>query len=344
MTGSGGLPFVSVVIPARNEEHNIRTCIEGLHRLDYPKDRLEIIIADGLSTDRTREIAESLGATVVENPGLYVANGRHVGFEHSKGDYVAFSDADCVVDRGWIRDALKYFDDPTVGGVSGPTLVPPDETPFGRGAAWAFSIAVASGASCQADAIARVREVRDMPGGNCICRREVIEQVMPLATGLVASEDVEMNWRIRKNGWRLLRVPEFRVWHYKRPAPKRLARQIYRFGVTRCQCGKISREMLGFWHWVMAAWIPLAVVVIAVLAVWAPTALIYLAAAAGVGLVALFVAAWIGTRSLPAALNGVLAFLILAVAWPAGFLHEVFFPARYFREHSIHRRRTRAGR
>ncbi|MBN1916650.1 MAG: glycosyltransferase [Verrucomicrobia bacterium] len=340
MSAPGQLPFVSVVIPARNEESNIRTCIEALHRLDYPKDRLEIIIADGMSGDRTREIAESLGAIVVENPGLYVADGRHVGFEHSKGEFVAFSDADCVVDRGWIRDALKYFDDPTVGAVSGPTLVPPNETRFGRGAAWAFSLAVAGGASCQADTITRAREVRDMPGGNCICRREVIEQVMPLATGLVASEDVEMNWRIRKNGWRLLQVPEFRVWHYKRPTPKRLARQIYRFGVTRCQCGKISREMLGFWHWAMAAWMPLAVVLVAILAVWTPKALLAFAGAAVVGLVGLFVAAWIGTRSFVAALNAVFAFLILLMAWPVGFLHEVLFPARYFREHSVHRRRT----
>ena len=153
MTPPVELPFISVVIPTRNEEKNIGHCLESLKALDYPPDRFEVILADAKSTDRTREIAEGYGARVVTNEGLSVAYGRQVGFEHSKGELVAFSDADCVMDPGWLRNAVKYFDDPTVGSIGGPTLVPPGETAFGRGAAFVFSLAVAGGASCQAGSV-----------------------------------------------------------------------------------------------------------------------------------------------------------------------------------------------
>jgi len=324
-------PFISVIIPARNEEQNIQRCLESLKALDYPPDRFEVIIADGKSTDRTREIAEGYGARVVTNEGLYVAQGRHVGFEHSRGELIAFSDADCVMEASWLRDAVKYFDDASVGGISGPTLVPPGETAFGRGAAWIFSLAVAGGVSCQADTVKRVREVEDLPGANCIYRREVIEQVMPLSTGLVASEDVEMNWRIRKNGWRLLHVPDVRLWHYKRPTPRRLARQVYRFGVTRCQCAKISCAMLKPAHVLVAAWMPLALATILVLAILAPKVLVYFAVAVGIGLLGVLVAAWVRTGALSSALTALAALGIVFVAWPVGFLQEIFFPSRRFR-------------
>ncbi len=334
MSTPGELPFVSVIIPARNEETNIRACLESLGALDYPADRYEVIIADAMSTDGTREVAESFGAIVVPNEGLYVANGRHVGFEHSKGELIAFSDADCVMDRAWLRDAVKYFDDSTVGGISGPTLVSPGETRFGRGVAWVFTLAVAGGISCQADTVKGVREVTDLPGANCIYRREVIEQAMPLATGLVAGEDVEMNWHIRKHGWRLLHVPDAQLWHYKRPSPKQFARQVYRFGVTRCQCAKISWEMLSPLHMLVAAWIPLVIAAIVLLARFAPMALAYGAIAAGAALAGLLIGAWATTKSPASAVNAVFALAIILVAWPVGFLQEIVFPARYFREHS----------
>jgi succinoglycan biosynthesis protein ExoA len=339
MSSPGELPFVSIVIPARNEEGNIRACLESLSALDYPADRTEVIIADGNSTDRTREIAESLGAIVVPNEGLTVAYGRQAGFERAKGDFIVFCDADMAFERSWLRNGVKYFDDPTVGSIGGPTLVPPGEKPFGRGAAFVFSLAVAGGGSCQADTVGRVREAKDIPGGNSMHRREVLEQVMPIATPLAASEDVEMNWRIRRNGWRLLHVPDFVVWHYKRPTPARLARQLYRFGVTRCQCGKISREMLSLAHLLVAAWMPLAIGVVIALALLAPTMLLVLAVVVGLTLVAFFATAWVRMRSLAAALSALLALGILLVAWPVGFYQELVFPDRRIRAYL----RSRAG-
>ena len=98
-------PFISVVIPARNAEDIIANCLKSLEELDYPKDRFEVLVVDGLSTDRTREIAKNHGATVVENPGLRVVSARNTGFEAAQGELIAFSDADCVMDRNWLKNS-----------------------------------------------------------------------------------------------------------------------------------------------------------------------------------------------------------------------------------------------
>ncbi len=334
MSSPAELPFISVVIPVKNAEAYIRDCVESLKALDYPADRFEVIIADGSSTDQTREIAASYGVTVLTDEVEMVSHGRHVGFKHSRGDFIAFSDADCIMEPGWLRNALKYFDDPEVGGVTGPTLIPMGETRFGRGAGFVFSLAVVSGASCHADAASKVVRVRDLPGANCIYRREVIEQVMPLGTMLI-TEDVEMNWRIRKHGWKLLRTPDVRLCHNKRPTPRRFSRQIYRYGMGRCQCAKISCAMLAPAHALVAAWIPLAIAAIPLLAIFAPVLLAIVASVAAIGVLGFLLVAWVRTGSLAAAFGAVLAMTIVLVLWPLGFLRELFFPIRRLEESSL---------
>ena len=138
-------PFISVVIPARNAEDIIENCLKSLRELDYPKDRMEVIIADGLSTDRTREIAESYGAKVIANPGLRVVSGRNIGFEAAQGELIAFSDADCVMDRYWLKNSIKYFEDERVAGIGGPNLVPQSESAFGKAAGFLFDYAFSFG-------------------------------------------------------------------------------------------------------------------------------------------------------------------------------------------------------
>ena len=64
------LPFVSIIIPAKNEEKLLRGCISSLHQLDYPKEKIEIIIVDGLSTDNTAGVAREMGAKVIEGEGV----------------------------------------------------------------------------------------------------------------------------------------------------------------------------------------------------------------------------------------------------------------------------------
>lgn len=121
-------PTVSVIVAARNEERFIAECIRSLARLDYPKDRLEIIIVNDRSTDRTGEIiAGEISAypfmrvvtTSAEQGNLRgKTNAVARGVDCSTGEILLFTDADCTVQAGWVRATVDAFDNSTgiVGG------------------------------------------------------------------------------------------------------------------------------------------------------------------------------------------------------------------------------------
>jgi cellulose synthase/poly-beta-1,6-N-acetylglucosamine synthase-like glycosyltransferase len=122
-------PFVSIIVAARNEERHIAACVESLLSLTYPRDILEIIIVDDRSTDRTREICERYASV---NPHLNVISGisgsGHLqgkpnavaqGIQASTGEVLLFTDADCIVPRGWVEGIASHYADPSVGVVAG---------------------------------------------------------------------------------------------------------------------------------------------------------------------------------------------------------------------------------
>ena len=123
------LPSVSVVVCARNEEKNIGRCLSSLSALDYPRDRLEIIVVDDESEDRTREIMNEYAGknecirvlSAEERPRDLPAKQRplDMGIEAAKGKFIFITDADIALDPGWISGHLASYDDQT--GVTGGT-------------------------------------------------------------------------------------------------------------------------------------------------------------------------------------------------------------------------------
>lgn len=128
-----GCPCVSVVVPARNEEHNLPPLLDSFLKLDYSKENLQILIANDQSDDRTFEVAESykdrfqcdyrvINSYDEENPNL---RGRvrpiAQALDHATGDIYCITDADCIVPPTWVRAVTRYFAD-GVGLVGGITL------------------------------------------------------------------------------------------------------------------------------------------------------------------------------------------------------------------------------
>jgi glycosyltransferase involved in cell wall biosynthesis len=116
----GGWPRVSVIVPARNAETKIEECLVSLVNLDYPKDRLELIMVDNGSTDRTREIASRFPVTVLvhdRTKSSYAA--RNTGLVRATGEIVAFTDSDCVATQSWLMELVRGCDDPGIGCFAG---------------------------------------------------------------------------------------------------------------------------------------------------------------------------------------------------------------------------------
>ena len=86
-----------------------RLCLASIQNLDYPKDRYEVIIVDGHSTDDTVEIAEKYGCKVVYEDVGTRGDGCNIGVKNAKGEYIAFTDADCVAQKDWLKNLIKQF-------------------------------------------------------------------------------------------------------------------------------------------------------------------------------------------------------------------------------------------
>ncbi len=113
-------PRISVVIPSYNEEKNIRRTLFKLNHQTIPRNEYEIIVVDGNSTDRTREIAEEMGVKVIIQKRKGIGGARNDGFLAAKADFVATTDADCIVPNQWLEIFLEDFQDDRVVAVTGP--------------------------------------------------------------------------------------------------------------------------------------------------------------------------------------------------------------------------------
>lgn len=320
------LPFFSVIIPVKNEAALLSRCLSSLQELDYPRSRLEVIVADGESVDETREVALRYGATVVRNEKQIVASGRNRGFEKARGDFIVFTDADCVFEREWLKNSIKYFDDPLVGGVSGPARLPGQSPPFERAVNLLFRLAGCLGATSHIQNTKRLRTVQDIPGCNAFYRREALAKAMPVEEGLLTAEDVWMNYIIRKHGYTLLMAPDVALWHQRRSSFKRFMRQVYRFAIGRVQVARKERSLIGIFH-ILAGlsllYVPAIVWYLCFAGGWrmlCPVAAALVAVSAA--------AAWIMTHSLRGALYFPLVVALFASCWSAGFLRELFFPLK----------------
>ncbi len=318
------VPFVSIIIPAKNEERLIEQCLNALNALEYPRNSYEIIVADGQSTDNTVKIAEKLGARVVANPSGTVSPGRNIAFKQARGDIIAFTDADCVADVNWLKNSIKYFDDETIAGVGGPNLTPENETLFGKAVGFVFGQAIFAAGSVHARNLKEIKKVRSIPGCNAIYKREALEKVMPVDEGLLTCDDTEMNQRIIDNGYSLLYTPDVFVWHYRRPTHVRLWKQMYRYAIGRLQVGKRDKRMINVFHILVGITPPMGIVVLFFSRpLFASLFLIY-----ALFLFIYFLVSLFKTGSFKVSLRVPAVISIIFFAWSTGFMRELIYPIK----------------
>ena len=101
--------LISVVVPSHNEEKYIGKCLQSLKNQSLEKSKFEIIVVDNASTDKTAKIAKRFNVKVVKEKRLGVGYARQKGLENAKGEIVAFTDADTVLPKHWLKRILQDF-------------------------------------------------------------------------------------------------------------------------------------------------------------------------------------------------------------------------------------------
>lgn len=301
-------------------------CLDSLIKLDYPKDRFEIIISDGLSTDNTKEVARNYTVKVVDNHKQLVVSGRNRGFKEAAGDIVVFTDADCTFHTQWLRNSIKYFSDDKIGGVGGVTFMPPDSSSFEKAIDFLFRLAEFFQATAHRKGLSQPQEVNDIPGCNAMYRKEALKRVMPVDENLLTAEDAWMNFCIRKSGYKLMQAPDVILWHYRRNSPKRFARQIYRFAIGRLQVGKRCFGLMNIFHIICGLSIPIFLLSAIIFYLSGSIDLFFKSSA--IFFITATLLALAQKMAIKVALNVPWVIIIFAFFWSAGFLRELFFPLK----------------
>ncbi|WDP90762.1 MAG: glycosyltransferase [Desulfobacter sp.] len=200
------LPNVDVVIPVYNEEKYLGRCLAALTNIEYPKDRLNIIVADNYSEDRSVEIAYGHRVSVKRVKKYSIARTRNVGANGSCADIIAFIDSDCVVGHEWLKKAVRHFTDSEVVATgSYPTVIEDEVNLFQK--TWSRLCRGNPKKSCKVDWLSTQ---------NLILRRSAFECLGGFNENLVTCEDVDLGYRLSKIG-AIVNDPNIIVYHLREP-------------------------------------------------------------------------------------------------------------------------------
>lgn len=231
MDGQGDLPLVSAIVAMRNEEAFIEKCLDSLAEQDYPSDLLEILVVDGRSTDRSREIVSAVRQRMpylrlLDNEKQISPAAFNIGIKEARGEIVTIIGAHSYLASDYVSRCVEYLAKTGADCVGGP-IETIGETDTARAIALAMSSPFGVG-----DALFRYSDreqyVDTLAFG--AYRRDVFERVGLFDEELVGSEDDEFNYRLRSQGGRLFLTPAIKSFYYGRSSFGALCRQYFFYG------------------------------------------------------------------------------------------------------------------
>ncbi|RPJ22816.1 MAG: glycosyltransferase family 2 protein [Chloroflexi bacterium] len=275
-------PRVSIIIPCYNEQSTIRLLLEALRAQTYPRAEMEVIIADGLSTDGTRAAIAAfqrdfpdLHVCIVENMKHSIPSGANRAIEASRGEIIIRLDGHSTPYPDYVENSVKAHEEvrgDNVGGVW--EIRPGAETWIAKSIAVAAAHPLGVG-----DALYRhakyAAEVDTVPFGSF--RRALIEQVGFFDESLLANEDYEFNARVRKSGGKIWLDSSIRSVYFARSTLLELIRQYWRYGFWKWRMLRRYPDTLR-WRQALPPLFLLSLISLAILSIFIPFARILLAA------------------------------------------------------------------
>jgi GT2 family glycosyltransferase len=198
-------PRVSVIVPVYNGERTIAACLDSLLAQALPAERVEVVVVDNRSNDRTAEILRGYGERirVCFEGKRGPAAARNRGFAEAEGAILALTDADCVVEPGWLAALVAPLADPAIGVVGGRIL----------------SVLPCNAIEAYGEEIhehEKALTVYVPPYAitmNWAMRREVVAKVGAFDEAFLRCEDVDLAWRVFQAGYRFAYAPEAIIRH-----------------------------------------------------------------------------------------------------------------------------------
>lgn len=243
---------VAVIIPTLNEEKFIARCLDSVIEQSYPFRDMDVMVVDGGSNDRTREIVEEYGRKYINirfihNPGRIQSIAFNIGVENSDAPYIVRLDAHALYKPYYIEGCIKGLEgDSKRGNVGGQWDIQPQNDSL-----WAITNAILNyskfgigGASYRIGA--KAGDVDTVPFGSF--PRTMIEKIGGMRDDLPRGEDNEFNSRIKRAGYSIFFDPAIECIYYARPTLKASCRQMYANGESIGHLFYVDRDSIGLRH------------------------------------------------------------------------------------------------
>jgi succinoglycan biosynthesis protein ExoA len=322
---------VSVIIPCRNEEKSIFACLEGLQQQTFAMEEVEVLIADGMSTDQTRpeierftNIGSKFSVIVIDNPEKTIPSALNRAIEAGRGEFIIRIDAHSRPHPDYIRLCMGHLENNTADNVGGVWKIRPgNETWIARSIAEAASHKLGVGNALYRYTT-RAEFVDTVPFG--AFRKSLFERIGKFDEDLLTNEDYEFNARILKSGGKVFLDPEIQCEYFARPTLQSLAKQYGRYGFWKFKMLRRYPSTLKMRQLLPPVFV-LGLILTGLLSIWIPPARWLLGFEILLYLISLCLA------SVPAARKGKeirfilgipLAMATMHLSWGSGFLLSIF--------------------
>jgi len=203
-------PSVSLIVAVYNEEKDIKKFLDSVLKLNYPKNKLEVIIIDDGSTDKTVEIIKKYPFKLIKGKHMGIGFSQNLGLKKAKGEFVMFLAADMVLHKNCLKEIVKPFKNPRVGATDAKFL-------FGNE---------------KGNIISKLYYLRSHPGKIIkdfpfvrVCRKEILKKLGGIKPKYGYYDDYDLVMRIRKMGYDIVRVNKAIIWHNEPETLRELWRQ-----------------------------------------------------------------------------------------------------------------------
>ena len=234
-SGSDVSPFVTVIIPCRNERDCIGVALDSVLANEWPAERMEVLVVDGMSDDGTRDVVRAYAdrdarVQLVDNAGLFAGDAMNVGWGAARGDLVVRVDAHGAIPPDYLHRAAAILDERReVWAVGGPmTRVGRDESSRLVAALTSSNFATGNAGKRCGDYEGPVDAVA-FP----VWRRDVFARVGPFDEAFIRNQDDDFDMRLREAGGVVYQTPGLRVQYFVRGTPARLLRQYFQYGAWK---------------------------------------------------------------------------------------------------------------
>ncbi|MDW7755753.1 MAG: glycosyltransferase family 2 protein [Brevefilum sp.] len=239
-------PFVSILIPIRNEAVYIERCLAAVLNQDFPPGRMEILIADGMSDDGTRQKLQAFAEQhtiiqVIDNPKHIVAAGLNLLTQHAGGEILIRVDGHCIIAPDYVSKCVDHLQTGNIDGVGGPMHSIGEDT-ISSAIALAMSSKFGVGGSAFRTETGQTKLVDTVPFP--AYTRAIIDKVGPYDEELVRNQDDEYNYRIRKAGGKILLAADVGSIYYSRGSLRGLWRQYFQYGFYKVRVLQIHPRQM----------------------------------------------------------------------------------------------------